>query len=109
MKSYENYKHIKTFKSSDTLKNFYFDAFNSIKHNQYELTRYKTNVSNKIFIIKYYREDIYENQKIIKLFPEPVAKDNKPDFLYTSRGYFKRPVAEKTYDRIFNAKKRKRI
>ena len=66
-KSYENYKHMRTFKSPDTLKNFYFDAFNSFKENQYELKRHKTNVSKKIFIFifKYYREDIYVNQKIM--------------------------------------------
>ena len=50
-KSYENYKHIKTFKSPDTLKNFYFDAFNSFKHNQYELTMNKKNVSNKYLLL----------------------------------------------------------
>ena len=44
-KSYELNKHIKTFKKPDSLKNFYLDNFNSIKENQYELARHKTNVS----------------------------------------------------------------
>ena len=45
-KSYELNKHIKTFKKPDSLKNFYLDNFNSIKENQYELARHKTNVSH---------------------------------------------------------------
>ena len=44
-KSYENYKHIRTYKTPDTLKNFNFDYFNSVKHNQNELARNKSNVS----------------------------------------------------------------
>lgn len=45
-KSYELNKHIKTFKKPDSLKNFYLDNFNSVKENQYELARHKTNVSH---------------------------------------------------------------
>lgn len=47
-KSYENYKHMRTYKTPSTLKNFYFDNFNSLKENQYELARNKSNVSHKI-------------------------------------------------------------
>lgn len=45
-KSYENYKHIKTYKSPDTLKTFYYDAFNSFKQNQIDLAKHKSKVSN---------------------------------------------------------------
>ena len=48
-KSYENYKHMRTYKSKDNLKNFYLDDFNSVKENY--LTRSKTNVSKYINII----------------------------------------------------------
>lgn len=45
-----------------------------------------------------------KDNKIIP--PEPIAKENKPDLTRTFSGYFQRPVAEKTYDRIFNYEKR---
>ena len=52
MKSYENYKHIKTYTKPDTLKNFYYDDFNSLKQNQIELAKHRSNVSNKkIYIL----------------------------------------------------------
>ena len=44
-KSYEIQKHLKTYKKPDTLKNFYFDDFNSFKENQYQLAKNKSNVS----------------------------------------------------------------
>lgn len=43
--SYENYKHLRTYKMPDTLKNFYFDDFNSIKQNQYDMSKYNSTVS----------------------------------------------------------------
>ena len=49
-KSYELNKHLKTFKKPDSLKNFYLDNFNSMKENQYELARHRTNVSKNYFI-----------------------------------------------------------
>ena len=51
-KSYENYKHMRTYKTPSTLKNFYFDDFNSVKENEYQLKRNKSNVS--IIIYLYY-------------------------------------------------------
>jgi hypothetical protein len=51
-KSYENYKHMRTYKTPSTLKNFYFDDFNSVKENEYQLKRNKSNVS--IIILLYY-------------------------------------------------------
>lgn len=45
-KSYENNKHMRTYKTPSTLKNFYFDTFNSVKQTQYELSRNKSNVSH---------------------------------------------------------------
>ena len=50
--SYENYKHMRTYKTPSTLKNFYFDDFNSVKENEYQLKRNKSNVS--IIIYLYY-------------------------------------------------------
>ena len=47
-KSYENYKHMRTYKSKDNLKNFYLDDFNSAKENK--LFKSKTNV-RKIYLI----------------------------------------------------------
>ena len=47
-KSYECYKHLRTYKSKDNLKNFYLDDFNSVKENQFN--RAKMNVSI-IFLI----------------------------------------------------------
>jgi hypothetical protein len=47
-KSYENYKHMRTYKSKDNLKNFYWDDFNSAKENK--LFKSKTNV-RKIYLI----------------------------------------------------------
>jgi len=44
-KSYEIQKHLRTYKMPDTLKNFYFDNFNSLKENQIDLARNKSNVS----------------------------------------------------------------
>ena len=44
-KSYEIQKHLRTYKMPDTLKNFYFDNFNSVKENQIEVARNKSNVS----------------------------------------------------------------
>jgi hypothetical protein len=49
-KSYENYKHMRTYKTPSTLKNFYFDDFNSVKENEYQLKRNKSNVSIIIFL-----------------------------------------------------------
>lgn len=46
-KSYENYQHLKCFKKTDNLKNFYLDNFNSIKQNQIDLADKRINVSNK--------------------------------------------------------------
>ena len=51
-KSYENYKHMRTYKTPSTLINFYFDDFNSVKENEYQLKRNKSNVS--IIIYLYY-------------------------------------------------------
>ena len=48
-KSYENYKHMRTYKSKDNLKNFFLDNFNSVK--EIKLTKSKTNVRNKIIFI----------------------------------------------------------
>ena len=49
-KSYENYKHMRTYKTPSTLKNFYFYDFNSVKENEYQLKRNKSNVSIIIFL-----------------------------------------------------------
>ena len=46
-KSYENYKHLRTYKKKDNLKNFYYDNFNSVKENK--LVKSKTNVSKLYF------------------------------------------------------------
>jgi len=46
-KSYEDDKHLRTFKTKDNLKNFYLDNFNSAKQNLYELNRKNTSVSNQ--------------------------------------------------------------
>lgn len=52
----ENYKHLKTYKNPDTLKNFYYDAFNSFKQNQIDYAKQKKNVSNnKIFKFKIFK------------------------------------------------------
>ena len=48
-KSYENYKHIRTYKKKDNLKNFYYDNFNSVKENK--LVKSKTNVRKLYFHI----------------------------------------------------------
>ena len=47
-----------------------------------------------------------KDNKIIP--PEPIVKENKPELTRTFSGCFTRPVAEKTYDRIFNAKKKEK-
>ena len=47
-KTYENYKHMRTYKSKANLKNFYWDNFNSVKETK--LVKSKTNV-RKIFLI----------------------------------------------------------
>ena len=52
-KSYEIPRHIKTYKKPDTLKNFYYDNFNSTKENQNDLARNKKTVS-KIYIYIYF-------------------------------------------------------
>jgi hypothetical protein len=65
-KSNENYKHLKTYKNPETLKNFYYDAFNSFKQNQLDYAKQKNNVSNyKIFKFQKFRKDISTNQKIM--------------------------------------------
>ena len=61
--SYENYKHLRTYKMPDTLKNFYFDDFNSIKQNQYDMSKYNATVS-ELNIKKY----LYIFKKIEKVF-----------------------------------------
>ena len=48
-KSYENYKHLRTYKKKDNLKNFYYDNFNSVKENK--LVKSKTNVRKFYFYI----------------------------------------------------------
>ena len=48
-KSYECSKHIRTYNHPETLKNFYFDNFNSAKQNQYECERRRANVIKKIY------------------------------------------------------------
>ena len=48
-KSYEIQKHIRTYKSKDNLKNFYWDNFNTVKENQ--LNKAKSNVRIYIFLI----------------------------------------------------------
>ncbi len=51
-KSYENYKHMRTYKTPQSLRNFYYDDFNSVKKNQDELARLRAGVSNnKLFIL----------------------------------------------------------
>ena len=68
-KSYENYKHMRTYKSKDNLKNFYWDDFNSAKENK--LVKSKTNVRRILLIynlIYYYRDDIFLHLKIMLLF-----------------------------------------
>ena len=68
-KSYENYKHMRTYKSKDNLKNFYWDDFNSAKENK--LFKSKTNVRRILLIynlIYYYRDDIFLHLKIMLLF-----------------------------------------
>ena len=64
-KSYEFYKHMRTYKSKDSLKNFYLDDFNSVKENKFNKT--KTNVRKIYFnqILFNYREDIYLHLKIM--------------------------------------------
>ena len=68
-KSNENYKHLKTYKNPETLKNFYYDAFNSFKQNQLDYAKQKKNVSNykifKFFNFQKFRKDISTNQKIM--------------------------------------------
>ena len=60
-KSYELHKHLKTYKKPDTLKNFYFDNFNSLKQNQYELAKKKSSVSKtKIYIFYIIIEKIFK-------------------------------------------------
>ena len=48
-KSYEIQKHLRTYKKPDTLKNFYYDDFNTVKENQYDLAKNKSNVSFNLF------------------------------------------------------------
>ena len=50
IKTNEGMKHLRTFEKPDTLKNFYFDNFNSVKQNQYELKKKQTSVSNIIIL-----------------------------------------------------------
>lgn len=50
-KSYEIQKHLRTYKTPDTLKNFYFDNFNSEKENQIDRAKNKSNVSLIIFYL----------------------------------------------------------
>ena len=75
--SYENYKHMRTYKSKDNLKNFYFDNFNSVKDNKFIKT--KTNVRKYlILLILYYRKDITILPKIILLYHlNPLVKKKK--------------------------------
>jgi len=75
--SYENYKHMRTYKSKDNLKNFYLDNFNSVKDNKFIKT--KTNVRKYLIIlILYYRKDITILPKIILLFHlNPLVKKKK--------------------------------
>lgn len=47
----ENYKHLKTYKHGNTLKNFYFDNFNSVKQNQNDLAKLRASVSKKLFYL----------------------------------------------------------
>ena len=47
--SYEIKKHLKTYKKPDTLKNFYYDNFNSMKENQNDLAQKKKTVSKNIY------------------------------------------------------------
>jgi hypothetical protein len=54
IKTYEGMKHLRTYAKPDTLKNFYFDNFNSFKENQYELKKKQTSVSNKIILYLFY-------------------------------------------------------
>ena len=46
MKTYETNKHLKTFQKPDTLKNFYFDNFNTAKENQTDMSKINKSVSN---------------------------------------------------------------
>lgn len=108
-KSYEIQKHLRTYKKPDTLKNFYFDNFNSVKQNQYELAKHKSNVSYKNFLIinKLQRRYFNRPKDNAIIPPQPIAKGEKPDnFSHTYINGFKRPLPEKTYDRIFNADKK---
>lgn len=109
MKSYENDKHIKTFTKPDTLKNFYYDDFNSLKQNQIELAKHRSNVSNKKFIFyKFQRRFFNKPKDNVIIPPEPIKQENQDKFNYTYSGGFKRPLPPKTYDRIFNAEKKAR-
>ena len=110
-KSYEIQKHLRTYKKPDSLKNFYFDNFNSVKQNQYELAKHKSNVSyiNFLIINKLQRRYFNRPKDNAIIPPQPIAKGEKPDiFSHTYSNGFKRPLPEKTYDRIFNADKKAR-
>ena len=96
-------------KKPDTLKNFYFDNFNSVKQNQYELAKIKQNVSNK----KYnYKLKILQKRFINRpkdnniIPPQPIQKGDNDILNNTYSGGFQRPLPEKTYDRIFNTDKK---
>lgn len=67
-KSYENYKHLRTYKTTQSLKNFYFDDHNSVKENQEDLARLRASVS-KIFFYKF----IY----LAKICPHPQRRKGK--------------------------------
>ena len=107
-KSYELNKHLKTFKKPDSLKNFYLDNFNSVKENQYELARHKTNVSKNhfIFLIILQRRFLCRPKDNIIIPPQPLENPNS--FSQTFSNGFKRPLPTKTYDRIFNTEKKAR-
>ncbi len=111
MKSYENYKHLKTYKKPDTLKHFYYDAFNSFKQNQLDLAKNRANVSIKIinnYFNIFQRRYLNKPKDNVIIPPEPIAKQDPDKFSYTYSGGFKRPLPPKTYDRIFNADKKAR-
>ena len=114
IKTYENSKHLKTFTRPDTLKNFYFDNFNSFKENQYELKKKQTGVSNKklfyiflLFLFFIQRRYLCKPKDNVIIPPEPQM--STPDIFSGAHNKgFKRPMPQKTYDRIFNTEKKAR-
>jgi len=96
MKTYESNKHLKTFQKPDTLKNFYFDNFNTAKENQTDMS--KINKS---------RRYLFKPKDNVIIPPEP--QQSTPDiFNHTFNKGFNKPLPKNTYDRIFNTARKQR-